>query len=46
MAWGVMKTVVIANQADPVEVQTNKRVLDAVLATEANIPMACGGRCV
>ena len=39
-----MKTVVIANQADPVEVQTNKRVLDAVLATEANIPMACGGK--
>lgn len=39
-----MKRVRVESHEDPVEVTTNARVLDAVLATREKLLMACGGK--
>lgn len=39
-----MKRVRVESHEDPVEVSTNARVLDAVLATRETLLMACGGK--
>ncbi|MEO1172548.1 MAG: 2Fe-2S iron-sulfur cluster-binding protein [Myxococcota bacterium] len=39
-----MKSVAVDTSPDPVLVNTNHRVLDALLAAKANVLMACGGK--
>lgn len=39
-----MKRVVVAAHEDPVSVSTNSRVVEAVLACQEKLPMACGGK--
>lgn len=39
-----MKSIRVDSHADPVEVTTNSRVLDAVLAVQEKLLMACGGK--
>jgi ferredoxin len=39
-----MKRIRVDSHADPVEVTTNSRVLDAVLAVQEKLLMACGGK--
>ncbi len=39
-----MKRIRIDSHTDPVEVTTNSRVLDAVLAVQEKLLMACGGK--
>lgn len=39
-----MKRIRVESHADPIEVTTNSRVLDAVLAAREKLLMACGGK--
>lgn len=39
-----MKRIRVESHTDPVEVTTNSRVLDAVLAVQEKLLMACGGK--
>ncbi|MEM6732297.1 MAG: 2Fe-2S iron-sulfur cluster-binding protein [Myxococcota bacterium] len=39
-----MKSVALAGREDPIEVTTESRVLDALVASKADVLMACGGK--
>ena len=39
-----MKSVHVETHEDPVDVSTNARVIEAVLACQEKLPMACGGK--